>query len=185
MAVQGPSQGTVPASARIGRIEVGVTTMDQLESWFGKGREFTGMHPHGGREWYSKPTGWYLSADGFNYKDGHGRQRMVERFAISTRRSDGAFDDADTKTPGVSVGRSELGTTSAISLGMERSKVLILLKHMGIKPAVTNNVISWNEAGYHHVCDAAPNHDQLDYTNWEGQLTFHRDQLQEIYVECW
>jgi hypothetical protein len=39
----------IPATAQIGNVQVGVTTMEQLETRFGNGRAFTGGHPHGAR----------------------------------------------------------------------------------------------------------------------------------------
>ena len=174
----------VPASARIGKVEVGVTTMEQLEAWFGQGRAYTGMHPHGGREWRSKETGCYISADGFNYQDEAAKERMVECFDICTKGGGGAFDDTDHQTRRISVDQQQLTILGGISLGMERTKVLELLANTGIKPAVTNNLITWDAPGYHHVCDATPNHEQFNYTTWSGQLTFRHNKLEEIRIDC-
>jgi len=51
---------------------------------------------YGAREWYSNETGWYIYADGFEYKDDQAKERIVDSFSISaTRRKVGAVDDAD------------------------------------------------------------------------------------------
>jgi len=62
--------------------------------------------------------------------------------------------------------------------------VLEFLANTGIKTAATNNLITWDEPGYHHVCDETPHHAPLNYTTWSGQLTFHHNHLEEIHINC-
>jgi hypothetical protein len=44
----------IPATAIIGSVQVGFTTMEQLEAMLGEGRHYTGGHPQEAREWRSK-----------------------------------------------------------------------------------------------------------------------------------
>ena len=177
------STTAIPATAQIGNVRVGVTTMEQLELMFGKGRAFTGGHPHGAREWYSKKAGWYIYADGFECNDA--KQRIVDSFAISAvRRKVGAFDDRDFKIHRTSVDEKHLMILGEIKIGMEQKKVIAVLASKGMKPIVTDNLITWAEKGCDHIRDATRNHDQLTFDTWNAKLTFRNQKLQEIDLDC-
>jgi hypothetical protein len=165
----------VPATGHIGTIQVGVTTMEQLERWFGKGRAFTGGHPHGAREWVLQKAGWYIYADGFDYSRAG---RVLDRFEISTTRMEvGAFDDTLPKISRASLARAKLAFVAGVAPGMARSQVLALLNQAGIKPTAKGNVVSWEEKGH------APNLSG-SFSTWTAKLTFRRDKLEEIVVDC-
>ena len=175
----------IPATAQVGDVRVGVTTMEQLEVMFGKGRAFTGGHPHGAREWCSEATGWYIYADGFEYKDGPTKERILESFAISsTRRKVGALDDTDFKICQTSVAEDHLMILGEIKIGMKQSKVISVLAAKGIKPIVTDNSIAWEEKGYDHIRDATQMHNRLTYERWSANLTFRHGKLREIELDC-
>ena len=176
----------IPATARVGNVQVGVTTMEELERRFGKGRAFTGGHPRGGREWRSEPTGWYIYADGFEYKDGNmAKGRMVESFEISAHRQEvGGPDDDDFKIHRTSVKKRELKILGGITPGMVRATVIALLVESGVQTTETNDVITWKEKGHAHIYDATQRHGELTYTTWNGTLTFRRNRLEDIYIEC-
>jgi hypothetical protein len=180
------SPTVIPATARVGNIQVGVTTMEELERLFGKGRAFTGGHPRGGREWRSKQTGWYIYADGFNYKDDNMEKgRMVESFEISVHRQEvGGPDDDDFKIHRTSVKKRQLTILGGITPGMERATVIALLAKSGVQTTKTSNVITWKEKGHAHIYDATQGRDELTYTTWKGSLTFRKKHLEDIYVEC-
>jgi len=179
------SPTVIPATARIGNVQVGVTTMEELERLFGKGREFTGGHPRGGREWRSKQTGWYIYADGFEYKDTEAKERMVESFEISVHRQEvGVSDDDDVKIHRTSVKKRELTILGGITPRMERAAVIALLAESGVQTTETNNVITWKEKGHAHLHDATQNQGELAYTTWNGTLTFRKNHLEDIYIEC-
>jgi len=177
------SPTVIPATAQIGNVHVGVTTMEQLEVIFGRGRAFTGGHPHGAREWYSQKTGWYIYADGFEYN--YVKERIVDSFAISAvRRKVGAFDDRDFKIHRTSVDEKHLMILGEIKIGMEQKKVIAVLASKGMKPIVTDNLITWAEKGCDHIRDATRNHDQLTFDTWNAKLTFRNQKLQEIDLDC-
>jgi hypothetical protein len=166
----------IPATAQVGKFQVGVTTMEQLEAAFGKGRPFTGGHPQGAREWCSRPKGWYIYADGFDYNN---TGRVVENFKISTAQiKAGSVYDTDFKIRWVTVGKNELAFLGGIAIGMGRSKAMDLLVKKGIVPTRAGNVITWSEKGYVHI--DRPN--EITYTIWTGKLTFRDDKLVEISI---
>ena len=165
----------VPATGHIGTIQVGVTTMEQLERWFGKGRAFIGGHPRGAREWVLQKAGWYIYADGFDYSRAG---RVLDRFEISTTRIDvGASDDTERKARRASLARTKLGFVAGVAPGMERSRVLALLNQAGIKPAAKGKVVSWEEKGH------TPNLNG-SFSTWTARLTFRHDKLENICIEC-
>ena len=184
-AIQSSSPTLIPATARVGKVQVGVTTMEELERLFGKGREFTGGHPRGGREWRSEPTGWYIYADGFEYKEANAKERMVESFEISVHRQEvGVSDDDDLKIHRTSVKKGQLTILGGITPGMDRATVIALLAKSGVQTTQTNNLITWKETGHARVRGATPNYGELTYTTWKGTLTFRRNHLEDIYIEC-
>ncbi|MGO8678070.1 MAG: hypothetical protein ACLQVX_19680 [Limisphaerales bacterium] len=165
----------IPATGHIGSIQVGVTTMERLEDWLGKGRAFTGGHPRGAREWFLKQAGWYIYADGFDYNDAG---RVMDSFEVSTRRFEvGAFDDTDRKTRRASVDASKLTFIGGVTPGMARSQVRALLARNGIKPKATRNVITWKEKGHARNSNAT-------FSTWTATLTFRHDRLEDIRIEC-
>jgi len=180
------SPTVIPATARVGNVQVGVTTMEELERLFGKGRAFTGGHPRGGREWRSDQTGWYIYADGFEYKDGNlAKGRMVESFEISMHRQEvGGPEDDDFKIHRTSVKKKQLTILGGITPRMERATVITLLAESGVQTTETNNVITWKEKGHAHIYDATQNHGELTYTTWNGTLTFRQNHLEDIDIEC-
>ena len=179
------SPTVIPATARVGNVQVGVTTMEELERLFGKGRAFTGGHPRGGREWRSKQTGWYIYADGFEYKEDNANGRMVESFEISVHRQEvGGPDDDDFKIHRTSLKKTQLTILGGIGPRMERATVIALLAESGVQTTQTNNVITWKEKGHAHVRDAKQNQGELAYTTWKGTLTFQQNRLEDIYIEC-
>jgi len=181
------SPTVIPATARVGNVQVGVTTMEELERLFGKGRPFTGGHPRGGREWRSKQTGWYIYADGFNYKDDNlAKGRMLESFEISVHRQEaGGPDDDDFKIHRTSVKKRQLTILGGITPGMKRATVIALLAKSGVQTTETNNVITWKEKGHAHIYDAINKYsDELTYTTWKGTLTFEQNHLADIDIEC-
>lgn len=180
------SPTVIPATARVGHVQVGVTTIEELEHLFGKGRPFTGGHPRGGREWRSEPTGWYIYADGFEYKDGNMQQgRMLESFEISVhRQAVGGPDDDDFKIHRTSVKKGQLTILGGITPRMERATVIALLAKSGLQTTATDNVITWKEKGHAHIYDATQNHGELTYTAWSGTLTFRQNRLEDICIDC-
>jgi hypothetical protein len=180
------SPTVIPATARVGNVQIGVTTMEELERMFGKGRECIGGHPRGGREWRLKQTGWYIYADGFNY---NGKERMLENFEISVH-SQGAVsevgvpDDDDSKTPQTSVKKRQLTILGGITPRMNRATVIALLAKSGVQTTATNNVITWKEKGHAHIYGTTQNHDELTYTAWSGRLTFLHNHLEDIDIQC-
>ena len=125
--LNGPAM-VIPQIAQVGKFQVGVTTMEQLEAAFGKGRPFTGGHANGAREWYCKEAGWYVYADGFDY---NGIGRVVDSFEISAvRRNVGSTFHSDSKFRKMAAGM-DLIFLGSISSGQERSKVMDLLLKKG------------------------------------------------------
>lgn len=180
------SPTVIPATARVGNVQIGVTTMEELERMFGKGRECIGGHPRGGREWRSKQTGWYIYADGFNYND---KGRMLEDFEISVHSQGpvsevGVPDDDDSKTPQASVKKWQLTILGGIMPRMNRATVIALLAKSGVQTTAKNNVITWKEKGHSHIYGATQNHDGLTYTTWNGRLTFWHNHLEDIDIQC-
>ncbi len=167
----------IPPAGHIGKIQVQVTTMEQLEAMFGKGRAFTGGHAGGAREWFSVPTGWYVYADGFDYSS---TGRVVDSFEISLSRhgvaDKGSIFDTDSTIHQTSVKKDELTFCYGIALGMNRATVIDLLHKHGIKTSVTGDVIKWKESGFVRV------NFQSVVETWSVELNFNQDKLDDILV---
>ena len=115
----GATANSIPAIAAIAGIQVGYTTMAELEARLGRGKPFTGGHPNGAREWRVRGTSWVICADAFDYS---ARGIVVDSFDIR----------ADMKTdPGVPFARLEkpdFAWLGLVSLDMPEDRLLEVLK---------------------------------------------------------
>lgn len=62
-----PAKTSIPKIARIGKVQIGYSTQDDLAKHWGEGKTVIGGHPNSGRLWRVKGTPWVLETDGFDY----------------------------------------------------------------------------------------------------------------------
>jgi hypothetical protein len=161
----------IPVTGRIGDIRLGDTTIEHLESRFGKGKVVTGGHARGAREWVVKRYHCGIYADGFYYTDAG---CVVDTFLLHKTDVD---DEEDAEAVPISINRKKFAFMGGITLGMPQAKVMELLKKQKIKPVVKKDEVSWKEKGYVRINNET-------FETWTAKLTFRRDKLEAILIGC-
>jgi hypothetical protein len=115
----GAAANSIPAIAGIAGIQVGYTTMEELEARLGKGKPVTGGHPYGAREWRVRGTSWTIYADAFDYS---ARGIVVDSFELQT----GVQPDSD--VPFARLEKNDFVWLGLASLDLPEDKLLEVLK---------------------------------------------------------
>jgi hypothetical protein len=165
----------VPALARILGVRVGVDTIEKLEELLGPGAPCMGGHPHGGRIWKIKPTGWYIYADGFEYSDDG---RIIDGIGISKKpMSDFSSETPKPRVPVITLARNRLGCIGGIVLGESIESVKRKLAELP-KPTSRKGSLVWTARGQHYV-----NRD-TSYKLWEMDVDFERGKVSAIGIDA-
>ncbi len=162
---------SVPAIARILGVRVGYNGQDALQHQFGKGLATLGGHPDGRKTWLTRKPLGYITTDGFNHNP--------EGLALESL-SWGLDPPMDKKIPYVRALPRGAGWLGSIVPGMSRQQVAALTSRMPTKPILKPGRWIWREKGFVRPAST----EYVVYTNWTAQLTFDKDVLTTIDVEC-
>ena len=168
----------IPTIAKIADVRVGYDTMENLEHKLGPALVCTGGHAHGGREWRSRQTGWWVDADGFYYND-HGR-RVIDSLTISVPPENLSAWKHHDLPPETDLPRRKLFFMDSVSLGMSRADVLQQLCGKLSPPQTAKNILFWKVKG--DLRFNSINHYRI--TAWTAKLTFNHDRLVSIKLEA-
>jgi hypothetical protein len=113
------SKTFIPNIATVAGIQVGFSSMDELERQLGKGKVSIGGHPNGARLWRVKGTPWVIDADAFDYSE---RGAVVDSFGIGIDPTPAA------DLPYARRDKNDLAWLGKISLGMDEASLLQILK---------------------------------------------------------
>lgn len=110
---------SIPQIAEIAGIQVGSSSMEELEARFGKGKGVTGGHPNGARLWRVKGTSWMIHADAFDYST---KGAVVDAFSIT------GYDKSQKEVPYARFAKNKLAYLGGITLGMGEDELLRIAK---------------------------------------------------------
>lgn len=164
----------LPNFARIGPIRVGVDRVADAETRLGKGLVVTGGHPFGMRVWRDRATGWYFGVDGFDYPgDLPSNSVVIDTAWVSL--------DADwcRRAPAAGVHFFQLDVWRGLALNMTRREVLRVLRSRARLSANKAGALVLTASGRSRVSAGTI------YTRWRAELTFRKDRLSGLTIECW
>jgi hypothetical protein len=167
----------IPAIAKIGPITVGWTTMEECERLMGKGAESLGGHAHGARTWRLRNTKRVVYADGFDLGPGGLVLNM-----LMIEKGNSAPEGPGVPEPYVPFSKKPqdwFKFAGKVTIGMDKARVLKLLKSAVPKPMINGDNLVWHQTGYakRHTSDERP------YTDWTTTLEFQKNKLIGIRLE--
>ncbi len=172
-----PHAEYIPPIAHLIGFVVGRDTVEMLWSRFGHGVRFIGGHPNGSTAWYVPNEHLYVYSDGFDY-NAHGR--VIDSLEISLDNG-----PEQRRMYAVRAPRSVI-FANKVRIGMTRSEVLRQLKSKLGPPQIHKNELKWEMPG--NTVIRPPNPTEFfegeQYTNWTATLTFEKNVLTDILVEC-
>jgi hypothetical protein len=162
---------SIPKIANIAGIQIGYSSMDELEGHLGKGQVAVGGHPNGARLWRVKGTAWVIYADAFCYSD---RGAVVDEFDIKVDANPGD------QVPAARLSRDQLAWAGGISLGMDEEHLLKVLRQNSWTPVKVDG--GWRvEAQGHSPLTSDP----LDpFNHWEVRFTMKGKVLTGISLDA-
>jgi hypothetical protein len=168
----------VPKIAKLGEIRVGLDTVEALERSAGPGLAFTGGHPEGNCLWQSKQTGWYLRVDGFYYNQQD--QRIIDSLSVALPPGDDKPPTSNEVYRHANIPRAGMLFMNVVSLGMQESEVLRMLRGKLPPPRKSEDELVWKSKGH------APmgNYKDTAYENWTATLEFDGKILVRIDIEA-
>lgn len=180
--IKGP-RTTIPKIANIAGIEVGYSSMAELERQLGRGRVTIGGHSNGARLWRVKGTSWVIFADAFEYSE---RGSVVDRFEITADGKPGDYLPDVTvdpsplqRVPNARLTRYKLALAGGISLGIDEDKLLKLLKQKSWTPVKLAD--GWRvEAQGHSPLTSNP---LYPYHQWSATFTMRGNSLVKIQLD--
>jgi hypothetical protein len=162
---------SIPAIARLLGVRVGYNGQEALERQFGSGLAVTGGHPGGRKLWKTHHPSGSVETDGFSYN----HEGLVLETLSWTLGTIG-----DPKIPSVRRLPRHAGWLGMVYPGMTQAQVSELTAHRLPAPRKAGNVWTWKATGF-----VRPNRNNEDvYTTWTAKLTFGRQHLISIDLEC-
>ena len=141
-----PAKTFIPKIARIGKIQIGYATQDDLAQRWGEGKTIIGGHANSGRLWRVKGTAWVLRTDGFEYSK---RGLVVDGLTLyADPKSFGSPGLLDA-VPATRRGKSNFAWGGEIGPGMAREKVLQILKHKSLPLTPTKDGCETTARGFY------------------------------------
>jgi hypothetical protein len=167
----------IPEIARILNVDVGRSTMPDLEKILGEGASCMGGHPYYGRAWYLSRQKLYIYADGFDY-DKNGKL-IINTIELGTHMQDLDIDFCNQQPkpviPHVSISNRKIGWVGKVIPGQSSS---IVSKHIkGLpKPVKNGDTLRWTMKGKYSTIVG------VERRSWDATLTFEKSRLTTIDV---
>jgi hypothetical protein len=154
---------SIPQIARIGKVQVGYSTQDDLASRWGEGKTLIGGHPNSGRVWWIKGTSWRVNTDGFDYSE---RGLVIDQLSLGT------CPDPPGDIPCAKLSKREFCWLGEVTLGMNRTEVLQILKRRSLPITATEQGWEIHAQGFSPLSSIV-----TPFRNWIVTLTFTNDFL--------
>ena len=116
---------SIPRIARIGGIEIGRSSQEDLARIWGEGKTIIGGHPNSGRLWRVPGTSWILRTDGFDYSS---RGLVVDGLTLYGDSQSFYCPELLIGVPNTRLSRKAFAWAGEVSPGMSRQQVLEFLK---------------------------------------------------------
>ena len=149
---------SIPKIARIGKIQIGYSTQEDLTKHWGEGKTVTGGHPNSGRLWRVKGTSWTIATDGFEYSK---RGLLVDSFEI--------YEDQNPAkdVPVALLAKRDFTWLGDITPGMSRDEVMRVLKSESLSVSPTKEEGDKIGAkGFHALLN------NIELKTWTASLSF-------------
>ena len=160
---------SIPEIARIGKVQIGYSTQEDLARKWGEGKTVIGGHPNSGRVWRIKGSPWRISTDGFDYSE---RGLVVDQFSV------GACSDLPRDVPYAKLSKRDFVWLGGISLGMSKKKVMQILKRNSLPVTPTKQGCEINARGHSPLTSII-----TPFRNWKATLTFTNDLLISLNLD--
>lgn len=148
----------IPEIARIGKVQIGYSTQEELAKKWGEGKTLIGGHPNSGRVWRIAGTNWFVQTDGFDYSE---RGLVVDQLSLSTKADLGA------DIPPARLSKRDFLWLGAIAPGMSQAKVLEILKRRAPRSTSIKGGYGVRAKGFSPLTNI-----RTPLRNWEATLTF-------------
>jgi hypothetical protein len=160
---------SIPRIARIGKVQIGYSTQEDLARKWGEGKTVIGGHPNSGRVWRVKGSPWRISTDGFDYSE---RGLVVDQLSLN------AYPDQLRDVPYAKLSKKDFVWLGEISLGMSKKKVMQILKRNSLPVTPTKQGCEINLRGFSPVTSII-----TPFRNWKATLTFTNDLLISLNLD--
>ena len=157
---------SIPEIARIGGVQIGYSTQEDLAGKWGKGKTLVGGHSNSGRLWRIKGTHWRVNTDGFDYSE---RGLVVDGLSLDT------YPDAPDDIPYAKLSKADFSWLGGILPGMSRTKVLQILKRRSLRVTSTKEGCEISERGFSPLTSVI-----TPLRIWQVTLTFAKELLIRI-----
>jgi len=115
----------IPRIARIGGIEIGRSSQEDLARIWGEGKTIIGGHSNSGRLWRVPGTSWILRTDGFDYSS---RGLVVDGLTLYGDSKSFNCPELLIGVPNTRLSRKAFAWAGEISPGMSKQQVIDFLK---------------------------------------------------------
>jgi hypothetical protein len=154
---------SIPEIAKIGKVQIGYSTQEELARKWGNGKTIIGGHPNSGRVWRIAGTDWRLQTDGFEYSE---RGLVVDE--ISLFSDSGPAGDI----PAARLSKKDFFWLGEISLGMSKTELLTVLKQRSLSNTLTADGFEIHAEGFSPLTSV-----NTPFRKWTATLTFSHDIL--------
>lgn len=160
---------SIPKIARLGKIQIGHSTQEDLAKHWGEGLTIIGGHPNSGRLWRVKGTTWMLHTDGFEYSK---RGLVVDSLEIYEHPKELKA------VPYARLPKIDFAWLGGITPGMSQEKVMQILQRQSFPFTLTPAGCEVSAKGFH----ALENHVRLK--TWTTTLGFTNESLKRITLNA-
>jgi hypothetical protein len=147
-------------------IVLGLDTELIAQKMYGSGLRCTGEHSDSCLIWRLKPSGWFLSIDGFWIaNDGAGETYYIDEVQISTD----SFGENPSFIPTAYIKPQMCAVYGRIAIGQKGKSIFELLRSVGVSPTLQNGSIQWS--GDESV---SPRNSKVRYSSWNVDLGLNK-----------
>jgi hypothetical protein len=161
---------SIPKIARLGGIQVGYATQEDLAKQWGEGKTIIGGHPNSGRLWRVHGTSWVLHTDGFEYS----KQGLVVD-ALEIYESTGEMNDV----PFAKLSKNGFAWLGGILPGISEDEAVQILKRETVPFTTTTNGFEITAKGFDALESSIK-----PLTTWTTSLGFINGRLTRLTVNA-
>jgi hypothetical protein len=160
---------SIPKIARIGKVQIGYSTQEDLAKEWVEGKTVVGGHSNSGRVWRIKGSRWRVSTDGFDYSE---RGLVVDQLSLSAK------SNLPKDVPYKKLYKKDFAWLGGISPGMSKKKVMQILKGKSLACTPTKEGCEINARGFSPLTSII-----TPFRNWKATLTFADGVLTDLTLD--
>ena len=163
-----PPRTSIPEISRIGKVQIGYSSQEDLDRVWGEGKMIIGGHATSGRVWRIKNSTWLVNTDGFDYSP---RGLVVDGFSLS------ASTDSPSDVPYTKLPKKDFAWLGGISLGMSKNEVMQILHRKSLAVIPTKDGCQIKARGFSPITSTV-----TPIRNWKATLTFAKGVLIKLQL---